>query len=85
MKTIYDFNWIVRDEHGLLYGFHSKPKRIDTGNFIQRSFKYYPIKGEERTLIPETSREFGFIHRYQLIHVSEVGKARKKYYEENEK
>ena len=81
MKTIYDFNWIVRDEYGLLYGFHSKPKAIDVGNVIFRKTKYYPIKGEERTLIPETSREFSFVYRYQLIHVSEIGEARKKHYE----
>lgn len=83
--TVYDFNWICRDEHGLLNGFKHKPKQIKENSIFSFKINFYPIKGDKRTVIPEPSNDFNFIGKYELLHISEIGQYRRNFYEGSEK
>ena len=73
-KDIFEHNWVFRTEDGWLYGFQYKPSVKVSGVFLGVSFTFEPILGEMAKLIKETGKDYAFIPKNTLLHISDLAK-----------
>lgn len=73
-KDIFEHNWIFRANNGWLYGFQCKPSLENSIGFLNNYVIATPIPGEKAKLIKETGKDYNFIPKNVLLHISDLAK-----------
>lgn len=88
-KKIFSFNWLYRNDDGVLYGFKYRPgiksfsfppgiKRMDMESLPKRDIRVIntlnPVPRDYPRIIKETDKSLDFIKRSKLYHVTDLCK-----------
>ena len=71
-NDIFEHNWIFRASDGWLYGFQHKPSLENSIGFINITVIAKPVPGEKAKLIKETGKDYNFIPKNTLLHISDL-------------
>lgn len=73
-KDIFEHNWVFRTEDGWLYGFKFRPRVTIGSGLLFKTYDVFATPGDKAILIRESGKDYNFIPRNKLLHISDLAK-----------
>lgn len=73
-KDIFEHNWVFRTGEGWLYGFKFRPRVTVSSDLLSKTYDVFATPGDKAILIRESGKDYNFIPRNKLLHISDLAK-----------